>query len=114
MRRSSGSSPESTRDNTAPHNRTLNVLIIGKNGLCGRTDKFNKFINSSTRLRTDALEAFFEMLAGYQRWADYHSVLGMMPIEFHRHTIFYTIRDTDILIAPILPGFEAQRYGNAR
>jgi toxin ParE1/3/4 len=27
---------------------------------------------------------------------DYHTVPGVMRIEFQRHAIFYTVRDTDI------------------
>ncbi|OAT56725.1 ParE family toxin protein [Obesumbacterium proteus ATCC 12841] len=33
---------------------------------------------------------------------DYDAVPGVMRIEFQRHAIFYTVRDTDILIARIL------------
>ncbi|WP_411705590.1 type II toxin-antitoxin system RelE/ParE family toxin [Edaphovirga cremea] len=52
---------------------------------------------------TDALEAFFETLAGMPDMRrDYHVVPGVMRIEFQRHSIFYTVRDTGILIARIL------------
>ncbi|WP_411849028.1 type II toxin-antitoxin system RelE/ParE family toxin [Yersinia ruckeri] len=52
---------------------------------------------------TDALEAFFETLAGMPYIGrDYPAVSGVMHIEFQQHVIFYTVRDTDILIARIL------------
>ncbi|AWK44287.1 type II toxin-antitoxin system RelE/ParE family toxin [Photorhabdus laumondii subsp. laumondii] len=52
---------------------------------------------------TEALEAFFDTLAEMPHIGrEYPSVPGVMLVEFHRHTVFYTIRDTDILIASIL------------
>lgn len=52
---------------------------------------------------TDALEAFFGTLAEMPDIGRvYHAVPGVMRIEFQQHTIFYMIRDTDILIARIL------------
>jgi toxin ParE1/3/4 len=62
-----------------------------------------KFGEAQANHYTDALEAFFETLAGIPDigW-DYHVVPGAMRIEFQRHTIFYTVRDTGILIARIL------------
>ncbi|WP_323835403.1 type II toxin-antitoxin system RelE/ParE family toxin [Photorhabdus africana] len=52
---------------------------------------------------TEALEAFFDTLAEMPHIGrEYPSVPGVMRVEFHRHTVFYTIRDTDILIARIL------------
>jgi len=52
---------------------------------------------------TDALEAFFEALAGMSGMGrDYHAVSGVMRIEFRKHTIFYTPRHADILIVRIL------------
>lgn len=62
-----------------------------------------KFGEAQADHYTDALEAFFETLAGMPDMGrDYHTVSGVMRIEFQRHTIFYTVRDTDILIARIL------------
>ncbi|WP_244202414.1 type II toxin-antitoxin system RelE/ParE family toxin [Buttiauxella warmboldiae] len=55
------------------------------------------------KARTEALEAFFETLAGMPEMGrDYPAVPGVMRIEFQRHTIFYVVRDIDILIARIL------------
>ncbi|CDG16168.1 type II toxin-antitoxin system RelE/ParE family toxin [Xenorhabdus doucetiae] len=52
---------------------------------------------------TGMLEAFLETLAGMPYIGrEYPVIPGVMRIEFQRHTIFYTIRDTDILIARIL------------
>ncbi|WP_275385695.1 type II toxin-antitoxin system RelE/ParE family toxin [Xenorhabdus bovienii] len=59
-----------------------------------------KFGEAQADHYTDALEVFFETLAGMPDMGrDYHAVPGVMRIEFQRHTIFYTVRDTDILIA---------------
>jgi len=61
------------------------------------------FGETQADLYTDALEAFFETLAEMPDIdRDYPVVPGVMRIEFQQHTIFYTIRDTDILIARIL------------
>lgn len=52
---------------------------------------------------TDALEAFFETLAGMPDMGrGYHAVPNVMRVEFQRHAIFFTVRDTDILIARVL------------
>ncbi|MGL5388761.1 MAG: type II toxin-antitoxin system RelE/ParE family toxin [Enterobacterales bacterium] len=64
---------------------------------------FLNFGEAQADYYTDALEAFLKMLAETPRIGrDYLAVPGVMRIEFQRHTIFYTIRDTDILIARIL------------
>ncbi|PHM49097.1 type II toxin-antitoxin system RelE/ParE family toxin [Xenorhabdus sp. KK7.4] len=52
---------------------------------------------------TDALDEFLETLASMPDIGrDYPAVSGVRRIEFQRHTIFYTVRDSDILIARIL------------
>ncbi|HDU8496909.1 TPA: type II toxin-antitoxin system RelE/ParE family toxin [Morganella morganii] len=52
---------------------------------------------------TDAFEAFFETLAGIPDMGrDSQLLPEILRIEFQRHTIFYTIRETDILIVRIL------------
>lgn len=52
---------------------------------------------------TDALEAFFETLAEMPDIGrHYDAVPDIFRVEFQRHTIFYTIRDTHMLIARIL------------
>ncbi|WP_340618360.1 type II toxin-antitoxin system RelE/ParE family toxin [Xenorhabdus entomophaga] len=52
---------------------------------------------------TAALEAFLETLANMPDIGrDYPAVSGVMRIEFQRHTVFYTVRNADILIARIL------------
>ncbi|MBD2814547.1 type II toxin-antitoxin system RelE/ParE family toxin [Xenorhabdus sp. Flor] len=64
---------------------------------------FMKFGEVQADHYTQALEAFLETLAsmpGIGR--DYSAIPGVMRIEFQRHTIFYTVRDIDILIARIL------------
>ncbi|AXF76573.1 type II toxin-antitoxin system RelE/ParE family toxin [Erwinia tracheiphila] len=62
-----------------------------------------KFGEAQADHYTDALEAFFETLSGMPDMGrDYNAVPGVMRIEFQRHIIFYTVRDTDILIARIL------------
>lgn len=62
-----------------------------------------KFGETQADQYTDALEAFFKTLVSMPELGrDYYSVDGVMRIEFQRHTIFYTIRSDDILIARIL------------
>lgn len=52
---------------------------------------------------TDEMEAFFDTLAGMPHLGrEYPSVPGVMRAEFQRHTVFYTVRAHDILIARIL------------
>lgn len=52
---------------------------------------------------SESLETFFETLSGMPGIGrDYVAVPGIMRADFQRHTIFYQIRDTDILIARIL------------
>nr|WP_272903075.1 type II toxin-antitoxin system RelE/ParE family toxin [Xenorhabdus sp. Sc-CR9] len=52
---------------------------------------------------TAALDVFLETLASMPDIGrDYPAVPGVMRIEFQRHTVFYTVRDIDILIARIL------------
>ncbi|OKO98804.1 type II toxin-antitoxin system RelE/ParE family toxin [Xenorhabdus eapokensis] len=52
---------------------------------------------------TDALNVFLETLANMPDIGrDYPAVYGVRRIEFQRHTVFYTVRDSDILIARIL------------
>lgn len=52
---------------------------------------------------TEAMEAFFDTLAGMPHLGrEYSPVPGVMRAEFQRHTIFYTVRDNDILVARIL------------
>lgn len=54
-------------------------------------------------LYTDALEAFFNTLGGMPNIGrDYDAISGVKRIEFQRHTIFYTARETDILVVRIL------------
>ena len=49
-----------------------------------------KFGEAQADHYTDALEAFFETLAGMPDMGrDYHTVPGVMRIEFQRHAIFY-------------------------
>lgn len=62
-----------------------------------------KFGETQADLYTDALDEFLETLAGMPDMGrDYHAISGVMRIEFQLHTIFYRVRDTDILIARIL------------
>jgi toxin ParE1/3/4 len=62
-----------------------------------------KFGEAQADRYTDALTEFVETLAGMPDMGrDYHTVRGVMRIEFQQHTIFYTIRDTDILVVRIL------------
>ncbi|MHA7848779.1 type II toxin-antitoxin system RelE/ParE family toxin [Serratia sp. D1N4] len=64
---------------------------------------FLQFGEAQADYYTDALEAFFETLSGMPNMGrNYHAVSGVMHIEFQRHTIFYTVRDREILIARIL------------
>ncbi|NUU64980.1 type II toxin-antitoxin system RelE/ParE family toxin [Enterobacteriaceae bacterium BIT-l23] len=52
---------------------------------------------------TDALEAFFDTLSGMPEIGrNYAAVPDVMRVEFQQHTIFYRVRDADILIARIL------------
>ena len=62
-----------------------------------------KFGEAQADNYTDALEAFFETLAGMPDMErDYDAVPSVMRIEFQQHAIFYTVRDTHILIVRIL------------
>ncbi|MCS3434267.1 type II toxin-antitoxin system RelE/ParE family toxin [Klebsiella sp. BIGb0407] len=61
------------------------------------------FGETQADLYTDALEEFLKTLAGMpDMGGEYQAISGVMRIEFQLHTIFYTIRDADILIARIL------------
>lgn len=52
---------------------------------------------------TDALEKFFLTLAEMPDIGrEFYALAGVMRIEFQLHTIFYTVRDKDILIVRIL------------
>ncbi|KGT88751.1 plasmid stabilization protein [Erwinia typographi] len=52
---------------------------------------------------TDELEAFFLLLADMPEMGrDYPAVPEIMRIDFQRHSIFYCIRASDILIIRIL------------
>ena len=52
---------------------------------------------------TETLEAFFHTLASMPEMGrDYPAVLNIKRIEFQQHSIFYAIRDSDILIVRIL------------
>ncbi|HDL8115209.1 TPA: type II toxin-antitoxin system RelE/ParE family toxin [Yersinia enterocolitica] len=62
-----------------------------------------KFGETQADHYTDALEAFFDTLVTMPEIGrGYFVVPGVMRVEFQRHTIFYTVRDTDILIVRIL------------
>ncbi|MEY4922221.1 MAG: hypothetical protein RLY17_938 [Pseudomonadota bacterium] len=62
-----------------------------------------KFGETQADHYTDALEAFFGTLVAMPEIGrDYFVVPGVMRVEFQRHTIFYTARETDILIVRIL------------
>ncbi|MBM7344907.1 type II toxin-antitoxin system RelE/ParE family toxin [Pantoea coffeiphila] len=52
---------------------------------------------------TETLEAFFHTLASMPEMGrDYPAVPNIKRIEFQQHSIFYAIRDSDILIVRIL------------
>ena len=52
---------------------------------------------------TDALEAFFDMLAEMPELGrNYSAVPNVLRIEFQRHTVFYRVREADIPIVRIL------------
>lgn len=52
---------------------------------------------------TEALKTFFDPLAEMPNIGhEYLAVSGVMRGEFQRHTVFYTMWDTDILIVRIL------------
>lgn len=52
---------------------------------------------------TEALETFFETLSGMPGIGrDYAAVPEVMRADFQQHTVFFHVRDSDILIARIL------------
>lgn len=64
---------------------------------------FLKFGEAQAEYYTQALETFFQTLAQLPDIGrEYLSVPDVNRVEFHRHTIFYKARETDILIVRIL------------
>lgn len=62
-----------------------------------------KFGDAQAWHYTEALETFFDTLSQMPHIGrEYTLVHGVMRVEFHSHTIFYSIRDADILIVRIL------------
>nr|WP_255523195.1 type II toxin-antitoxin system RelE/ParE family toxin [Xenorhabdus sp. PB62.4] len=62
-----------------------------------------KFGETQADRYTEALDTFLKTLSTMPYIGrDYPSVSSIMRMEFQRHTIFYTVRKTDILIARIL------------
>lgn len=62
-----------------------------------------KFDDRQADRYTNELEAFFLLLAKMPEMGrDYPAVVEILLIEFQQHTIFYSIRDSDIFIVRIL------------
>ncbi|PHM52062.1 type II toxin-antitoxin system RelE/ParE family toxin [Xenorhabdus sp. KK7.4] len=64
---------------------------------------FRQFGEAQADQYTEALEEFFDTLARMPHIGrEYDVVPDVMRIEFHKHTIFYKIRENDIFIVRIL------------
>ncbi|MGL4859899.1 MAG: type II toxin-antitoxin system RelE/ParE family toxin [Enterobacteriaceae bacterium] len=77
------------------------LAVVDLSGIYDYT--FMTFGEAQADRYTEAFDEFFATLAEMPEIGrDYLAVPGVMRIEFQSHTIFYTVRDTDILIARIL------------